>query len=173
MHADQAPFQSSIPDRLQRRISTICGCSAFTCQHPTSLAFRAAISRWSARQIARADGNGAGTSPLPNARRPRRRNTSAEFAICACHQHVSVRAGKSATTMASSEVRAFATHLPISRPYGGLRNTFPRQGSIKPSSLRLKYVRAPLTAGLLDRSDRLGSIGTRLGLQSGVDPRRA
>lgn len=103
----------------------------------------------------------------------RRRNTSAEIAICACHQDVSVRAGKSATTMASSEVRAFATHLPISRPYGGLRNTFPRQGSIKPSSLRLKYVRAPLTAGLLDRSDRLGSIGTRLGLQSGVDPRRA
>ena len=89
---------------------------------------------------------------------PRKRNTSAEFAMCSCHQDVSVRAGKSATTMASSEVRAFATHLPISRPYGGLRNTFPRQGSIKPSSLRVKYVRA-LTGAL--RRLCVGEQGSR------------
>ena len=75
--------------------------------------------------------------------------------------------------MASLEVRAFSTHLPISRPYGGLTNTVPRQGNTKPSSFGVKYLRAPLTAGLLDRSDRLGSIGTRLGLQSGVEQRMA
>lgn len=129
--------------------------SAGMCQAFTNAVCSACLMLALRPQHTMADGNGAGVSLPPNARRPRSMNTSACPATSWCHQRVSHLAGTSATTNSacpfSTDVRHFVVQRLIVPPYGGLQHTRPNQSFDRPSSASVKCTRA--RTGAVRRSE--------------------
>jgi hypothetical protein len=98
-------------------------------------------------KIARAEGNGAGIVPSPNAKQPLSNRISAIPARSVCHHFVSVRAGSRAMIVPgrrSASLLHLAVHSFRVGPYGGFKNVIPPfgQGSDKPSSAAVNLILA-------------------------------